>query len=115
LRLFLAPEKEKLYRTINHRVNQMCAAGALDEVKTLMARGLDSHQPLMRAHGVPWFGAYLNGTLALDDAISLTQRDTRRYAKRQFTWFRHSLQGWHFVTRDEEKNMWEPEELFKNI
>lgn len=115
LRLFLAPERHKLYSTINHRVELMCAAGVAGEVHTLMERELDPRQPIMRAHGVPWFSAYHKGTLSFEEAVALTQRDTRHYAKRQFTWFRHSLQGWHFVTRDEKKNIWDVGSLLESF
>jgi tRNA dimethylallyltransferase len=115
LRLFLAPERDRLYSTINRRVELMCAAGAVDEVRTLMARKLDSHQPIMRAHGVPWLTAYDEGSLSFDEALAFTQRDTRRYAKRQFTWFRHSLPGWHFVTRGQETDPWDAEDLLKSF
>ena len=69
-------------------------AGALDEVRALAARGLDPALPVMRAHGVPALLAHLRGEIALEEAIAAGQADTRAYAKRQFTWFRHQMPGW---------------------
>lgn len=91
LKLFLAPERETLRRAIDGRFVEMIASGALDEVAALRARRLDPMLPIMRAHGVPALIAHLDGTLALDEAIRRGQGDTRRYAKRQFTWFRHQM------------------------
>ena len=51
----------------------------------------------MRAHGVPGLLAHLRGECSLDEAILRGQSDTRRYAKRQFTWFRHQMPGWTWV------------------
>lgn len=47
--------------------------------------------PVMRAHGVPGLIAHLDGTLSREEAITRGQADTRRYAKRQYTWFRHQM------------------------
>ena len=67
------------------------AEGALDGVGTACARGVDPMLPVMRAHGVPGLIAHLDGALSLEDAIVRGQADTRAYAKRQFTWFRHQM------------------------
>ena len=50
--------------------------------------------PAMKAHGMPWFSAYLRGEIDLDRAAELARRDTRRYAKRQFTWINNQLAAW---------------------
>jgi len=71
----------------------MMAAGALDEVARLASRGLDPALPVMRAHGVPGLIAHLAGEMSLTEAIAKGQRDTRAYAKRQETWFRHQMPG----------------------
>jgi tRNA dimethylallyltransferase len=70
---------------------------ALEEVRALAERNLDPMLPAMRAHGVPGLLAHLRGEIPLDDAIAKGQGDTRRYAKRQFTWFRHQLPDWQWV------------------
>ena len=89
--LFLAPEREALNARIESRFDEMLRDGALDEVAALAARRLDPALPAMRAHGVPHLIAHLEGRLSLDEARALAVRDTRRYAKRQFTWARHQM------------------------
>ena len=69
-------------------------AGALDEARALADRALDSALPVMRAHGVPGLLAHLRGELSLGEAIARGQADTRAYAKRQVTWFRHQMRDW---------------------
>ena len=97
LRLFLAPERDALYARIDARFDAMVSLGALEEVKALAARGLDPALPAMRAHGVPWLMRTLAGEMALPEAIERSKADTRHYAKRQFTWFRHQAEGWSWV------------------
>lgn len=91
LKLFLAPERDILRQRIDDRFVAMMGEGALDEVAALRQRGLDPLLPIMRAHGVPGLIAHLDGTISLAEAIRRGQGDTRRYAKRQFTWFRHQM------------------------
>jgi len=95
--LFLAPDREALRHRIAERFAQMLEAGALDEVATLAARGLDPALPVMRAHGAPHLMAHLRGEMSLEEAAALAVRDTRAYAKRQFTWARHQLPGFEWV------------------
>ncbi|MGF9756395.1 tRNA (adenosine(37)-N6)-dimethylallyltransferase MiaA [Microvirga sp. 0TCS3.31] len=97
IKIFLAPERDELRRRIDRRFEAMMEQGALDEVRALGERNLDPMLPAMRAHGVPGLLAYLRGEISLDEAIVKGQGDTRRYAKRQFTWFRHQLPNWHWV------------------
>ncbi|MGO4705692.1 tRNA (adenosine(37)-N6)-dimethylallyltransferase MiaA [Microvirga sp. 2MCAF38] len=98
IKLFLEPEREELRRRIDSRFVTMMDQGALDEVRALGERHLDPMLPAMRAHGVPGLLAYLRGEVTLEEAIARGQGDTRRYAKRQFTWFRHQLADWTWVT-----------------
>jgi tRNA dimethylallyltransferase len=95
--LFLAPEREGLYRRIDARFETMLKAGALDEAARLAARRLDPALPVMRAHGVPHLIAHLEGKLPLDQAAERGKLDTRHYAKRQFTWARHQLERFAWV------------------
>jgi tRNA dimethylallyltransferase len=97
VKLFLAPERDELRRRIDGRFLSMMEQGALDEVRALGERNLDPMLPAMRAHGVPGLLAYLRGETGLDEAVVKGQGDTRRYAKRQFTWFRHQLPDWQWV------------------
>ena len=91
--VFLAVDRADLRDRIDRRFEAMMAAGALAEVAALAARGLDPALPAMRAHGVPGLIAHLRGEVPLDEAIARGQRDTRAYAKRQETWFRHQMPG----------------------
>ncbi len=98
--LFLAPERERLYARIDARFGAMLDAGALDEVAALAARGLDPLLPAMKAHGVPALMAHLRGEISQEAAAETGRADTRHYAKRQFTWFRHQLPEFDWVEPD---------------
>ena len=63
--------------------------GAVEEVKALLARNLDPDLPVMRGIGVREIAAFLAGEMSRDEAIAAGQQATRRYAKRQYTWFAH--------------------------
>jgi len=95
--LFLSPEREALYARIDARFDAMMKAGALEEVERLAARNLDPLLPAMKAHGVPALIRYLAGELTLEEAAAIGRADTRHYAKRQFTWFRHQLPEFEWV------------------
>jgi hypothetical protein len=75
----------------------MLKAGALEEVARLAARDLDPLLPAMKAHGVPALIRHLKGEITLDEAAEVGRADTRHYAKRQFTWFRHQLPEFEWV------------------
>jgi tRNA dimethylallyltransferase len=89
--VFLKPDRDELARRIDTRFDGMIASGALEEVRALAARRLDPSLPAMKAHGVPWLIRHLNGEIALTEAAAQSKRDTRRYTKRQTTWFRNQL------------------------
>lgn len=90
----IEPERATLYANCDLRVAQMVEAGALDEVRALIARGLDPALPAMKAVGVREFAAHLAGETTLDVAVEATRQATRNYAKRQLTWFRNQTPGW---------------------
>jgi tRNA dimethylallyltransferase len=98
VKVFLSPDRDGLRRRVDARFDAMLAAGGLDEVRTLDARKLDPLLPAMKAHGVPWLLRYLHGEISLAEAAAGGKADTRRYAKRQLTWFRHQLPDWSWVT-----------------
>ena len=87
--LLLLPPRDWLYQRCDERFARMVELGAVDEVKTLLARDLNPNLPIMRAIGVREIGAYLAGDLTLEQAIAAGQQATRRYVKRQYTWFAH--------------------------
>ena len=95
--VFLAPERDQLYARIDARFDAMLAAGALGEVVALAARKLEPSLPAMKAHGVPALIRHLKGEITREEAADIGRADTRHYAKRQFTWFRHQLPEFEWV------------------
>ncbi len=83
------PPREDLRAAIAGRFQGMLAAGAVEEVRGLVALGLPADLPLMRAHGVPEIAAYLRGEIGLDEAARRAVLATGQYTKRQRTWFAH--------------------------
>lgn len=88
LTLGLNMPREDLYRRIDQRVWQMLEEGLVQEVERLLQRGVPADCKAMRTIGYREIVQYIEGALTLEEAVSLIQRDTRRYAKRQLTWFR---------------------------
>lgn len=87
--LILLPPRDWLYSRCNQRFAKMVEQGAVEEVKALLARNLDPDLPVMRGIGVREITAFLAGETSFEDAIAAGQQATRRYAKRQYTWFAH--------------------------
>ena len=100
VRVFVTLERAELVSRIEARFGAMLEAGALDEVRALAARNLDPLLPAMKAHGVPWLIRHLRGEISLDEAAAGSIMDTRRYAKRQHTWFRGQMKAWPSVSAD---------------
>jgi len=94
LGVVIAPDREALYARIEARFDQMVSQGALEEARAFAERGLAADLPAMKAVGLPPLMAHVLGRLDLDEAIDLAKRDTRRYAKRQFTWFSNQHADW---------------------
>jgi tRNA dimethylallyltransferase len=84
----LAVERSDLNARIDIRVDEMMARGLAAEVEGLLARGYGLDLPAMGALGYRHMGMVLRGAVDMDEAIRLMKRDTRRFAKRQMTWFR---------------------------
>ncbi|MFN3657092.1 MAG: tRNA (adenosine(37)-N6)-dimethylallyltransferase MiaA [Pseudolabrys sp.] len=101
VKVFITCERKTLVRRIEARFADMMAAGAIEEVRRLAARRLDPMLPAMKAHGVPWLIRHLNGEISLDDAAAGAVIDTRRYAKRQLTWFRNQMKDWTWTPAEE--------------
>ena len=100
-KVFITCERRQLVARIETRFAAMLKAGALEEVGVLAARRLDPILPAMKAHGVPWLIRHLNGEISLDEAAEGSIMDTRRYAKRQVTWFRNQMKDWPSAAPDE--------------
>ncbi|MBP2299581.1 tRNA (adenosine(37)-N6)-dimethylallyltransferase MiaA [Azospirillum picis] len=95
--LVLDPPRDELYALCDLRFGMMMEQGALEEVRHLDALARDRHLapdlPVLKALGVPELRRHLQGAIALDEAVFLARQSTRRYAKRQVTWFRHQIIG----------------------
>jgi tRNA dimethylallyltransferase len=89
--ILLMPQREALYAACNARLAGMIAGGGLEEAAALMARRLPPTLPAMKAVGLPELMRHLRGEMPLADAVAAAQQATRRYAKRQTTWFRHQM------------------------
>lgn len=83
----ILPLRELLYQRIDDRFVWMIENGALLEVEDLLNKNINAQSPILKAVGVPELGDYLKGRISLDQAIALGQQSSRRYAKRQTTWF----------------------------
>lgn len=86
----LTMDRQRLYERINKRIDIMLEQGLIDEVKKLMDMGYTKELTSMKGLGYKEIIDYLNGKTTLDEAIEILKRDTRRYAKRQLTWFRRN-------------------------
>lgn len=88
LMIGLSMDRKKLYERINKRVDQMISQGLVEEVKKLLDMGVTMEHTSMQGLGYKEIMAYLEGDKSLEEAIETIKRDSRRYAKRQLTWFR---------------------------
>jgi tRNA dimethylallyltransferase len=94
LRMVMAPDRQTLHARIVERLDRMVADGAVEEVEALLARGLVPDLPAMKAIGVKELAAFLRGEVTLEAALAEAAAETRRYAKRQMTWFRGQMPDW---------------------
>jgi tRNA dimethylallyltransferase len=99
--VFLEPDRDALRQRIDTRFETMMDSGAMEEVEAFMVRGLDPALPAMRAHGVPGLIRALRGEISVAEAVAIGKADTRRYAKRQHTWFRHQAPEFEWVRVEE--------------
>jgi len=97
----LDPPRDWLRARIDRRFDMMIGEGALEEVRALAARGLDSQLPAMKALGVPSLMAHIAGEKSLDEAVSEAKTLTKQFAKRQSTWFRHQMIAWEAISAQE--------------
>jgi len=98
--IIFEPPRDVLYEKCEDRLDLMLKNGALDEVRALKDIDLDPRCPAMKALGIPEFLAYLNNKMSLEDALNAAKQSTRRYAKRQTTWFRNQIvQNYRLTTQ----------------
>ena len=98
LSMLVMPPRDALFAACDARFAQMTDIGAVDEVRTVSALNVPSEAPVMKAVGVKPLRRYLDGELSFAEASRLGARDTRRYAKRQVTWFRHQFEADHVIS-----------------
>jgi tRNA dimethylallyltransferase len=94
VRVVLEASRPILHARIEERFDRMVGEGAVEEVRALVARGLDPRLPVMKAIGVREFAAHLRGEVSLEAAVAAAKAETRRYAKRQATWLRNQMGDW---------------------
>jgi tRNA dimethylallyltransferase len=95
--MVVEPDRATLYARCDARLAAMIEAGALDEVRALAARNLSRAAPALKAVGYRELLAHVRGEASLDEAVCAAQQETRRYAKRQLTWFRNQAADWERV------------------
>lgn len=88
IQIGLKLEREQLYKRIEDRVDKMFERGIVDEVRKLLDSGVNENAPPFRALGYAQVLQHLKNSISLEEAISLTKKNTRHYAKRQMTWFK---------------------------
>ncbi|AEH48476.1 tRNA (adenosine(37)-N6)-dimethylallyltransferase MiaA [Parageobacillus thermoglucosidasius] len=110
----LTMKREQLYRRINERVDEMLAEGLLEEAKALYDRGIRNCQSV-QAIGYKELFAYFEGRVSLEEAIEQLKQNSRRYAKRQLTWFRNQMPVQWFDMTDMAKFDEKAEEIFQYV
>lgn len=105
LRLLVLPDRAAHAATIDARFDAMLAAGALEEVRGLLALGLCHELPIMRALGVAPLAAAIAGKLALSEAVVRAKADTRQFSKRQITWCKRNMITWKRLNTQESENI----------
>jgi tRNA dimethylallyltransferase len=88
IKIGLKLNRKELYRRIEERVDKMFKSGIINEVEELLKKGVEENSPPFRALGYKYVLRFLKREMSVEEAMALTKRDTRHYAKRQLTWFR---------------------------
>lgn len=109
----LSMDREKLYDRINLRVDSMFRRGLLEEVEGLVRIGYDKNTVAMQGIGYKEVLSYIRGEISLEDAVYIIKRDTRRYAKRQITWFKR-LENVHWISMDKHLDVKEIIKIMKD-
>ncbi|HUL43089.1 MAG TPA: tRNA (adenosine(37)-N6)-dimethylallyltransferase MiaA [Bacteroidota bacterium] len=97
----IAWDRKRLYDRINCRVEEMLASGLIEEVEKLIARGYNPELKALQTVGYKEVFEFLNGRVSYDETVERIKRNTRRYAKRQLTWFRNDERITWFPISDE--------------
>ena len=107
IRIVLEPDRASLYDRCDVRFDRMIAEGGIDEVRSLMVRGLAPDLPAMKALGVPPLIAALEGKCTMDEAINTAKTATRHYAKRQMTWVRNQMISWNSISEQDSERIYD--------
>ncbi|WP_053219584.1 tRNA (adenosine(37)-N6)-dimethylallyltransferase MiaA [Virgibacillus senegalensis] len=103
----LEMEREQLYQRINDRVDEMIKTGLVEEVRNLYNKGFANTQS-MKAIGYKEMIPYIKGEMDLDEAVDLLKRNSRRFAKRQLTWFKNKMNvDWYTITPEQKDKQFE--------
>lgn len=103
-------DRELLYKRINDRVDQMLEMGLLFEIQSLLDVGVPKDCQALQAIGYKEFLPYFDGLISLDEAVEVAKRNSRRYAKRQYTWFKRNEQI-HWIDVDLENSLEKAEKI----
>jgi len=93
-RIVIEPARAHLYERCDSRAAEMMSDGAIEEVRALLSLGLDPALPVLKSLGVAEIAAMLSGDANATDTLAALQQNTRRFAKRQLTWFRNQAADW---------------------
>ncbi len=96
-KIVLSCDRTWLYERCNRRFDLMLEEGAMDEVKDLLSLELPANLPIMKALGVPQLAEIAQGRCDFESGVEVAKRDTRRFAKRQMTWFRNQMIAWNEI------------------
>lgn len=96
----LTMERQLLYERINKRIDQMIEEGLIKEVEAILKKGYDENLPAMKAIGYKEFFPYFKGEASLESCTEQLKKNTRNYAKRQLTWFKHQAKP-YFIEVDQ--------------
>lgn len=105
--ILLTPPRDWLYRRCETRLQTMLKDSVLDEVRAVLAKHLPETLPAMKAVGAREFVAHIEGRTTLDHALEKAATATRRYAKRQLTWARGRMAGWHAIPQTDPRTRFE--------
>ncbi|MDY7041216.1 MAG: tRNA (adenosine(37)-N6)-dimethylallyltransferase MiaA, partial [Chloroflexota bacterium] len=100
LQIGLTMPREALYRRIDERVDRMMSAGLVIEVQSLVEGGYDYALPSMSGLGYRQIGVYLRGEITLQEAVRLIKRETRRFVRQQYNWFRLDDERIHWFSME---------------
>ncbi len=102
-RVVILPDRPKLYSRIDARFDRMMEAGALEEAAAVHEGDYPDRAPLLKAIGLSHLLGHLRGEMTFERAVELAKRDTRRFAKRQMTWFRNRCADWTVLSSDADR------------